>query len=125
MKLAMLGAFGLMLVVATSARAENWFLMAPYENVMDNPMAVHQLAPEAANSPVMLVSHATFASHGECASARVKMMQQWRERGSLSAQQFRQYGGPSFLFRCAAESDPHLVKSPGGSATMTLTGFCY
>jgi hypothetical protein len=99
--------------------------MAPYENVMANPMAVHQLGPNAANSPLALISHGTYSSHGDCDRARLGLMQEWRKHGSLSAQQFRQYGGPSLFFRCVAGSDPHLVKPPGGLPMFTVNTFSY
>ncbi len=123
MKWTLVGLIGIILF-AVPARAETWFLMAPFENVMDNPMSVHQLGPNAANSPVTLISHGNF-SHGDCDNSRQKLMQEWREHGRLSAQQYRQYGGPGLFFRCVAGSDPHLVKSPGSLPTMILNAVPY
>ena len=110
---------------AAPARAEDWFLMAPYENVLDNPMSVHELSPNAANSPVSLISHGTFSSQGDCNSARIRLMQEWRDHGTLSEQQFHQYGGASMFFRCVLASDPHLVMTPGDLPKMTLSFFSY
>jgi hypothetical protein len=116
MKQALLGVLGLMFF-AVSADAEDWYLMAPYENVMENPMGAHQLAPGATNpnSPLTFISHGTYSNALECDVARRQLMQQWRRDGSISEQQFRQWGGASIFFFCVPSSNPHLTKSKDGA----------
>src|SRR5215469_9514952 len=42
---------------------------------------------------------------------RGTVMLKWRAHGSLSAQQFRQWGGPYGFFLCTPSSDPRLKKA--------------
>jgi hypothetical protein len=126
MKTALVAALGIILILfATSARAENWFLMAPSEKAIKNRMLVHQLGTEK-KSAISLVSHGRFSSRYDCEIARATLIQEWRKDGSLSTQEFSQYGGVDLFFVCVTESDPHVVKSAsGGPPTMVLPAFFY
>ena len=106
-----LGALSI-IFIATSAQAEPWYLMAPNKTLMDQPMSAHELEEPGPNSLLALVSQGTFSSQSDCLVARQNLMQEWRARGSLSAQQFRQWGGPYYFFLCTPSSDPKLKKAP-------------
>ena len=109
----LLGAVSI-IFIATSAQAEPWYLMAPNRSHMDQPMSAHELEQRGDNSLLTLISQATFPSEGDCLMARQNLMQEWREQGNLSAQQFRQWGGPYGFFLCTPSSDPKLKKAPDG-----------
>lgn len=81
---------------------------------MKQPMGAHELEQRGPNSPLTLISQGTFPSEGDCLVARQNLMQEWRDQGSLSAQQFRQWGGPYGFFLCTPSSDPKLKKAPDG-----------
>src|SRR5215469_5868027 len=98
--------------ITTSAQAELWYLMAPHESLMDNPMGAHELEQGGPNSLLKLISQGTFSSLADCDVGRQKLMQKWRTHGGLSAQQFRQWGEPYAFFLCTPSSDPHLKKAP-------------
>jgi hypothetical protein len=109
----LLGALSI-IFIATSAQAEPWYLMAPNKSHMDKPMSAHELEQRGENSLLTLISQATFSSESDCLVARQNLMQEWRDQGSLSAQQFRQWGGPYGFFLCTPSSDPKLKKAPDG-----------
>ena len=109
----LLGALSVIFIV-TSAQAEPWYLMAPNRSHMDQPMSAHELEQRGENSLLTLISQATFSSQSDCLVARQNLMQEWRDQGSLSAQQFRQWGGPYYFFLCTPSSDPKLKRAPDG-----------
>jgi hypothetical protein len=109
----LLGALSVIFIV-TSAQAEPWYLMAPNRSLMNQPMSAHELEQRGPNSLLTLISQGTFSSQSDCLAARENLMQEWRDQGSLSAQQFRQWGGPYNFFLCTPSSDPKLKKAPDG-----------
>jgi hypothetical protein len=112
MKRILLAVIG-MVLLASPALAETWYLMAPDPSVFKDPMVLHQMEQGMVTSSLQLHSVASYSSRGECEVARRKFADDWRN-GRITNMEWHQIGttSPDWFVTCAAPTDPHMTKAP-------------
>jgi hypothetical protein len=109
----MIVAVVLLLVLATSAHAARWYLMAADATVVSNPSVADRLVKGAVMGPLELSSKGEFSSREDCEPSRDQLIATWRNQGLIMRGGWNKYGirSPGEFIRCVPSTDPHLTKS--------------
>jgi hypothetical protein len=106
---------------ATSAQAETWYLMAPNEQQMSSSHEASVKKLGSVVGPIHFESRAAFPSRGRCEPARQKVIDDWRRASVMVLGSWNALGftSPSEFIRCVSSEDPRLVKSSARTASQT------
>jgi hypothetical protein len=109
------------LLFATSAQAETWYLMVPNEKEMSSSHAASVKKKGPVAGPIHFESRAEFPSRERCEPARQKVINQWRRDSVIVRGSWNELGftSPSDFVLCASSKDPRLVKSSIQTAART------
>jgi hypothetical protein len=110
-------AIGLTMLLATTAQAQTWYLMAPDEKIMSNPRVAVRMEHGPVVGPLEFTSRAQFSSRAECEPARQKLITNWRQLSVIKRGSWDKYGftSPSVFVRCVPADDPQLKKPHAGA----------
>jgi hypothetical protein len=108
----MISLVGLVFLTGAS-RPQTWYLMAPDENKISNPMAHSTMNRGTVVGPVWLSSQGTFDSREDCETARRKLNAQWTARSVMKRGGWERFGlrSPGELTRCMPSTDPQLANA--------------
>ena len=103
---------GLVFLVGAST-VPTWYLMAPDENKISNPMAHSTMNRGTVVGPVRLNSHGTFQSREDCETARRKLNAQWAAHSVMKRGGWERFGlrSPGEFTRCMPSTDPQLANA--------------
>jgi hypothetical protein len=106
---------------ATSAQAETWYLMAPNEQQMSSSHEASVKKLGSVVGPIHFESRAEFPSRGQCEPARQKVIDDWRRASVMTLGSWNALGfnSASEFVRCVSSGDPRLVKSSARTAGQT------
>ncbi len=112
-----LTAIGLIMLLATTAQAQTWYLMAPDQKIMSNPRVAVRMEHGPVMGPLVFTSRAQFSSRAECEPARQKLIGEWWKLSMIKRGSWDKYGftTPAPFVRCVPADDPQLKKSHAGA----------
>lgn len=99
-----------MILFASAAYAETWYLMAADEKVISDPKAATTMDKGAVVGPIRFTSKEEFASRSECETSRVQLVQDWRKQSVIARGGWAKHGftTPNAFAQCVSGSDPRL-----------------
>ncbi|MBV8055618.1 MAG: hypothetical protein JO071_10305 [Deltaproteobacteria bacterium] len=106
-------AIALIMLLATAAQAQTWYLMAPDEKIVSNPGAAIRMEHGPVLGPLEFILRAKFASRAECEPARRKLVAEWLQLSVIKRGSWNKYGftSPGAFVRCVPADNPKLKKS--------------
>jgi hypothetical protein len=109
---------------ATSAQAETWYLMYPNEKEMSSSRAASVKNKGSVAGPIHFESRAEFPSRRQCEPARQKVINDWRRASVVMRGSWNELGfaSPSEFVRCVSSGDPRLVRSSSAQAAARTQG---
>ncbi len=110
-------AIALIMLSATTAQAQTWYLMAPDEKILSNPRVTIRMEHGPVMGPLEFISRAKFSSRAECEPARQKLVTEWRQLSVIKRGSWNKYGftSPGAFVRCVPADDPQLKKIHTGA----------
>jgi hypothetical protein len=110
-------AIGLTMLLATTAQAQTWYLMAPDVKIMSNPKVAIRMEHGPMMGPLEFTTRAQFSSRAECEPARQKLITEWWKLSVIKRGSWDKYGftSPGAFVRCVPSDDQQLKKSSAGA----------
>jgi len=110
-----------LVLFATSAQAETWYLMTPNKQQMSSSHEASVKKLGSVVGPIHFEARAEFPSRGQCEPARQKVIDDWRRTSVMTLGSWSALGftSPSEFVRCVSSADPRLVKSSAQTAART------
>jgi hypothetical protein len=120
-----LSAIGLTMLLASTAQAQTWYLMAPDENIVSNPRVAVRMEHGPVMGPLEFTARAKFSSRAQCEPARQKLIAEWWRLSVIKRGSWDKYGftSPSVFVRCVPSDDPQLKKISGSGALPSMETF--
>jgi hypothetical protein len=104
---------------ASSAFATGWYLMAPEQGTMSNPMASSRLNHGSVVGPLHATSQGAYDSREQCEAARGDLVGKWRKLGTIKRGGWDRFGlrSPDEFIRCVASNDQQLKQTASAAGT--------
>jgi hypothetical protein len=103
------------LLIAQTAYAANWYLMAADVKTISQPHAASTMVKGSVAGPVHFTAQGESESREQCETDRHKLVQDWRRHSIVARGGWSQFGftSPNVFAQCISADDPRLSKASG------------
>ncbi|HKV53786.1 MAG TPA: hypothetical protein VJN94_04005 [Candidatus Binataceae bacterium] len=107
---------------SAAAFAMNWYLIAPDQKDMSNPMVSTRMHSGPVVGPLDGATQGRYESRPQCESGRRELIEGWRKASVIKRGGWDRFGlrSPSDFIRCVPANDPQLHRTAGNPTAPTL-----